>query len=132
MNKIVPWQALVSLIQPHARGAHQVLGVRPPCAVETMLRIHCLQLRWNLSDPATEEALHERPSYHRFVGKDGASTTNGSGERDPEMHQTKKANQWHFGMKAHIGVDANSGLVHTAIGTAANVNDVTQASASVQ
>ena len=43
------------------------------------------------------------------------------------MHQTKKGNQWHFGMKAHIGVDADSGLVHTVIGTAANVNDVTQA-----
>jgi len=45
------------------------------------------------------------------------------------MHQTKKGNQWHFGMKAHIGVDAESGLVHTVVGTAANVNDVTQAGA---
>lgn len=56
-----------------------------------------------------------------------SSTKNSSGERDPEMYQTKKGNQWHFGMKAHIGVDAESGLVHTVIGTAANVNDVTQA-----
>ena len=56
-----------------------------------------------------------------------SSTKNQSGERDPEMHQTKKGNQWHFGMKAHIGVDAESGLVHTVVGTAANVNDVTQA-----
>ena len=55
-----------------------------------------------------------------------SSTENSSGERDPEMHQTKKGNQWHFGMKAHIGVDADSGLVHTVIGTVANVNDVTQ------
>ena len=55
-----------------------------------------------------------------------SSTKNKTGERDPEMHQTKKGNQWHFGMKAHIGVDADSGLVHTVIGTAANVNDVTQ------
>jgi IS5 family transposase len=55
-----------------------------------------------------------------------SSTKNSSGERDPEMHQTRKGNQWHFGMKAHIGVDADSGLVHTVIGTAANVNDVTQ------
>lgn len=54
------------------------------------------------------------------------STKNRTGERDPEMHQTQKGNQWHFGMKAHIGVDADSGLVHTVIGTAANVNDVTQ------
>ena len=58
-----------------------------------------------------------------------SSTKNSSGERDPEMHQTKKGNQWHFGMKAHIGVDADSGLVHTVVGTAANVNDVTQAHA---
>lgn len=57
-----------------------------------------------------------------------SSTKNKNGERDPEMHQTKKGNQWHFGMKAHIGVDADSGLVHTVVGTAANVNDVTQAS----
>jgi IS5 family transposase len=55
-----------------------------------------------------------------------SSTKNSTGERDPEMHQTKKGNQWHFGMKAHIGADAESGLVHTVIGTAANVNDVTQ------
>ena len=54
------------------------------------------------------------------------STKNRTGERDPEMHQTQKGNQWHFGMKAHIGVDADSGLVHTVVGTAANVNDVTQ------
>jgi len=58
-----------------------------------------------------------------------SSTKNQQGERDPEMHQTKKGNQWHFGMKAHIGVDAESGLVHTVLGTAANVNDVTQAGA---
>ena len=55
-----------------------------------------------------------------------SSTKNQDGERDPEMHQTKKGNQWHFGMKAHIGVDADSGLVHSVIGTAANVGDVTQ------
>ena len=165
-------------------GAHQALGGRPPFPVQTMLRIHCLQLWWNLSDPAMEEELHERPLYRRFVGLEGAarmpdettilrfrhllekhelapqvlatinaglarqglmlktgtvvdativaapsSTKNKTGERDPEMHQTKKGNQWHFGMKAHIGVDAESGLVHTVIGTAANVNDVTQAGA---
>jgi len=57
------------------------------------------------------------------------STKNEKGERDPEMHQTKKGNEWHFGLKAHIGVDAESGLVHTVVGTAANVADVTQAQA---
>ena len=181
MEKVVPWAELVALIAPHARGAHQALGGRPPFAVQTMLRIHCLQLWWNLSDPAMEEELHERPLYRQFAGLAGAvrlpdettilrfrhllekhqlapqvlrtinegltskglllktgtlvdasliaapsSTKNHTGERDPEMHQTKKGNQWHFGMKAHIGVDAESGLVHTVIGTPANVNDVTQ------
>lgn len=58
-----------------------------------------------------------------------SSTKNAEQARDPEMHQTKKGNQWHFGMKAHVGVDAESGLVHTVIGTAANVADVTQAGA---
>jgi transposase, IS5 family len=55
-----------------------------------------------------------------------SSTKNASGERDPEMHQTKKGNQWYFGMKAHIGVDAESGLVHTVKGSAANVSDVVE------
>ena len=182
MNQVVPWATLVALIAPFARGAHQALGGRPPFPIETMLRIHCLQLWWNLSDPAMEEELYERPLYRRFAGLDGAarmpdettilrfrhllekhelapqvlaaintglaqqglmlktgtivdatiiaapsSTKNKEGARDPEMHQTKKGNQWHFGMKVHIGVDADSGLVHTVIGTAANVNDVTQA-----
>jgi len=56
------------------------------------------------------------------------STKNASGERDPDMHQSKKGNQWHFGLKAHIGVDAESGLVHTVRATAGNVNDVVEAS----
>lgn len=56
-----------------------------------------------------------------------SSTKNASGQRDPEMHQSKKGNQWYFGMKAHIGVDADSGLVHTVRGTAGNINDVLEA-----
>ncbi len=55
-----------------------------------------------------------------------SSTKNESGARDPEMHQVKKGNQWHFGMKAHIGVDADSGLVHTVVTTPANESDVEQ------
>ena len=58
-----------------------------------------------------------------------SSTKNESGERDPQMKQTKKGNQWYFGMKARVGADACSGLVHTVVGTAANVNDVTVADA---
>ena len=58
-----------------------------------------------------------------------SSTKNDKGERDPEMYQTKKGNQWRFGMNAHIGVDAESGLVHTVTTTPANAHDVTQAHA---
>lgn len=54
------------------------------------------------------------------------STKNREGKRDPEMHQTKKGNEWHFGMKVHSGVDAGSGYVHTITATAANVHDVTE------
>ena len=179
MNCVVPWSALVALIEPHAPRARTG---RPPFAIETMLRVHCLQQWFSLSDAAMQEALHDVPLYREFAGLDGAvvrlpdettilrfrhlleahdlaakmlgvvndilgskglmlrtgtavdatliaapsSTKNKEGTRDPEMHQTKKGNQWHFGMKAHIGVDADSGLVHTVVGTPANVNDVTQ------
>ena len=179
MNRVVPWSALVALIEPHAPRARTG---RPPFPIETMLRVHFLQQWFSLSDPAMEEALHDVPLYRDFTGLDGAaprlpdettilrfrhlleahdlaarmlatvndllqakglmlragtavdatliaapsSTKNNEGKRDPEMHQTKKGNEWHFGMKAHIGVDADSGLVHTVVGTAANVNDVTQ------
>lgn len=96
--------------------------------------------------PVELDQLSRRCSYHRnrhslaasfsrFIcaTADGAiihapsSTKNREGKREPEMHQTKKGNQWYFGMKAHIGVDADSGLVHTVTSTAANVADVTQA-----
>ena len=178
MGQVMPWAELVALIAAHAPVAKTG---RPPFDQELMLRIHCLQQWFGLSDLAAEEALFEMVIYRDFCGlssthripdrvsilrfrhlleahglsprilqiindklsaqglmlKTGtvvdatliaapSSTKNKRGERDPEMHQTKKANQWHFGMKAHIGVDAESGLVHTVIGTAANVNDVTQ------
>ena len=57
------------------------------------------------------------------------STKNKQKARDPEMHQTRKGNQWHFGMKAHIGVDVASGVVHSVVGTAANEADITQMAA---
>ena len=56
-----------------------------------------------------------------------SSTKNEKGERDPEMHQTKKGNQWYFGMKFHIGVDKDTGLIHSVETTAANVHDLTPA-----
>ena len=56
-----------------------------------------------------------------------SSTKNRTGERDTEMHQSKKGNQWYFGTKAHNGVDADTGIVHSMTATAANAHDVTQA-----
>ena len=55
-----------------------------------------------------------------------SSTKNKEHKRDPEMHQTRKGNQWYFGMKAHIGVDLDSGLVHSLTGTAANISDINE------
>ena len=145
-----------------------------------------MQLFYNLSDPAMEDALYDSVAVQRFVGlaardprpdettilnfrhlleqhdlgaallaevtqhlaargvrlREGtivdatiidapASTQNRAQQRDPEMHQVKKGNQWYFGMKAHIGVDAATGLVHSVATTAANVADVTQVNAAV-
>jgi IS5 family transposase len=178
MELVMPWGELLALITPHAPVAKTG---RPAFDLAMMLRIHCLQQWFGLSDLGAEEALFETSFLRDFVGISGteripdrvsilrfrhlleehelspkilavinaklaahglllktgtvvdatliaapSSTKNKTGERDPEMHQAKKGNQWHFGMKAHIGVDAESGLVHTVIGTAANVNDVTQ------
>ena len=54
------------------------------------------------------------------------STKNSTGQRDPEMHQTKKGNQWYHGMKAHVGVDLETGLVHHVTATSANVSDIVE------
>lgn len=55
-----------------------------------------------------------------------SSTKNKTKKRDPEMHSSQKGNAWHFGMKAHIGVDTHSGLVHTVRGTSGNVADIAE------
>ena len=52
-----------------------------------------------------------------------SSTKNRTKERDPEMHQMKKGNQWYFGMKTHLGVDSRTKLIHSVAATAANVHD---------
>jgi len=178
MDNVVPWKALLKVIEPF----YPVAGRgRRPYPLEAMLRVHLMQNWFALSDPAMEEALYEIASLRNFAGlnlnepipdettilnfrhlleehelaedilkevnahlarkglllKRGSivdatiiaapsSTKNAEGERDPEMHQTKKGNQWHFGMKAHIGVDADSGLVHTVTTTPANEADVEQ------
>jgi IS5 family transposase len=178
MGQVVPWTALLALIEPHYPKAGRG---RRPYPLATMLRIHFLQQWYALSDPAMEEALYEIAPLRQFarlslldaipdettmlnfrhlLERNGlaakmltavnadlsrrglllrqgtmvdatiihapTSTKNGSGTRDPDMHQTRKGNQWFFGLKAHIGVDRDSGLVHTVVTTAANVHDVTQ------
>lgn len=156
MERVVPWAALVQIVEPHCPRAKTG---RPPMPVEAMLRIHYLQQWFGLSDPAMEEALHDVPLYREFAKCDGAmarlpdettilrfryllerhslapdmlrlvndilqakglmlrtgtavdatlisapsSTRNASGERDSEMKQTKKGNNWYFGMKAYKG-----------------------------
>lgn len=78
-----------------------------------------LKFRRQLEESKLTERIFAAPS----------STKNQGGERDPEMHQTQKGNQWHCGMKLHIGVDADTGIAHTLVTTPASTNDVTQAHA---
>jgi len=99
--------------------------------------MYFVQHWFNLADEACEDALLDSPALRRFVGIDlgrervadatiiaaPSSTKNAQGGRDPEMHQTKKGQQWHFGMKMHIGLDSKTGLAHSAVVTAANVHD---------
>ena len=178
MDALIPWARLEQRIRPVYSAGERG---RPPYPLSVMLRIHCVQLFYNLSDPAMEDALYDSVAVQRFVGfaargsrpdettilnfrhrlerhglgddllaeitrhlatqgvqlREGtivdatiidapASTANRAQQRDPAMHQVKKGNQWYFGMKAHIGVDAVTGLVHRVATTAANVADVTQ------
>jgi IS5 family transposase len=179
MDQLIPWKRLEKKIKPYYPKNGQG---RQPYPMSTMLRIHCMQLFYNLSDPAMEDALYEIESMRRFAGlrlsdrlpdettilnfrhllerhnlgkklfdevnrhlrsegltlREGSivdatiiaaptSTKNKSGKRDPEMHQVKKGNEWHFGMKMHIGVDDALGLIHSVSTTAANAHDITQA-----
>jgi len=179
MTRVVPWQKLIALIEPHYPKGKTG---RPPFGIATMLRIHFMQQWFSLSDPAMEEALHDIPLYREFALLEGGvrrlpdestilrfrhlleahalsgamlatvneilqakglmlkvgsavdatliaapSSTKKPGTRDPEMRQTQKGGSWYFGMKAHIGVDADSGLVHTVKCTSANVHDITVA-----
>lgn len=179
IDKLIPWRRLESRIKRHY---FKNKTGRPPYPLHVMLRVHCLQVIYNYSDPAMEDALYEIESLRRFSGlrlseripdettilnfrhlleahglgqtlfdeinthlsekgyllRQGTivdatlieaptSTKNKEKQRDPEMQQTKKGNQWYFGMKLHIGVDADSGLVHSAVATSANEHDITQA-----
>ena len=178
MDALIPWGKLEQRIAPfYPKGK----GGRPPYPLAVMLKVHCMQLFYNLSDPAMEDALYEIESMRRFAGlklsgplpdettilnfrrllennelcevifqtinqhlsekglflREGtivdasiidapSSTKNNTGQRDPEMHQTKKGNQWYFGMKMHIGVDDVSGAIHSLETTPANHHDITQ------
>ena len=179
MDGLIPWERLESRIEPFYPKAGRG---RRPYPLRSMLRVHCVQLFYNLSDPGMEDLLYEVESVRRFAGlrltgplpdettilhfrhllerhglgealfaeinahlaslgrrlKTGtivdasiidapSSTKNRERARDPEMHQTKKGNQWYFGMKAHIGMDAESGLAHSLATTAANGADVSHA-----
>lgn len=179
MDRAVPWAELMAVVEPYYPKASEA-GGRPPIPLERMLRIYFLQLWFNLSDPAMEEALYDSVAMRSFAGIDlgveaapdettlckfrhllerqklgkkllatvnehlkrqgikiangtivdatiisaPSSTKNKDGERDPEMHQTAKGQQWYFGMKAHVGVDSRSKLIHTILASAANVADV--------
>ncbi len=179
LEVLVPWPRLEERIRPHYFRSQRG---RRPYPLSVMLRVHIIQLCYNLSDPAMEDLLYEAESVRRFarlrlsepipdestilhfrhllerhqlgqglfeeikehLAEQGvrlqegtivdatiiaapSSTKNRSGERDPEMRQVKKGNQYHFGMKLHIGVDAKTGLVHSLSTTSANVHDVTEA-----
>ena len=179
MDALLPWPRMLAVIEPvYPKSGNG----RRPYPLETMLRIHCIQQWYNLSDGAMEDALYEIASMRLFaklsldqaipdrttimnfrhrleqhqlarqlfesinqwlsdagimmtqgtlvdatIIEAPSSTKNKRQQRDPEMHQTKKGNQWHFGMKAHIGVDAKSGLTHSLATTAANEHDLNQA-----
>src|SRR5919112_924748 len=118
MEQAVPWSRLVARLAPlYPKGERG----RPPIGLERMLRVYFVQQWYGLSDEGLEDALYDSQALRGFAGMQL--------NRDPEMHQTKKGNQWHFGMKAHIGVDVASGLVHTVVGSAANEADITQTAA---
>lgn len=114
MNTIMPWSDLCAVIEP---VYPKVVGGRPPIGLERMLRIHFLQHGFNLADLACEAALDAT-----IIGAP-SSTKNKEGKHDPGMHQSRKGQQWCFGMKLHIGVDSQSGLAHHAVVTSANVHD---------
>ncbi len=67
MNRVVPWAELAAVVAPHYQPA---ATDRPQTEVELLLRLHCLQLWYNLSDPGLEDAVHDRLSFQRFLRLD--------------------------------------------------------------
>jgi IS5 family transposase len=161
MEAVMPWHALIASIEPHDPKAINK-GSRPPHLLVTMPRIYSLQQWYWLSDPAilTFRHLVEKHglgeqifdtvkahlSARGMTMRQGtivdatliaapSSTKNKVGKRDPEMHQTKKGNQWYhryaegcgYGMQVHAGVNKDSGLIHSVVVTTANVHYLTPA-----
>ena len=123
MDALIRWERLLEEIRPYYPKAGKG---RAPYGLESMLRVHCVQLFYNLSDPATEGMLYEIERVRRFTGISLSKVPDDrKRERDPEMKQVRrKGNQWHFGMKLHVGVDDQSGLVHSLATTSANMHDL--------
>ena len=151
IDRIVPFEDWIALIQPHYYKGERG---NKPYDLERMLRIYLVQNLYNLSDMVTVAEVIDSRAFSDFCGVESSnqvvslleqrglilkkgtivdstfieapsSTKNKKKERDPDAHSAKKGNVWHFGYKAHIGVDSDSGLVHTLKATAANEHDVT-------
>jgi IS5 family transposase len=109
------------------------LGSAPAPDETTILRFRHLLEQHNIGPEILETVNHHLESkvirittgtiVDATIIQAPSSTKNQSGERDPEMHQTRKGNQWYFGLKAHIGVDSREGVVHSVATTAASVAD---------
>jgi IS5 family transposase len=132
MNLVVPWKELTGLIQPFAPASKTG---RPPFPIVTMLRIHFMQQWFGLSDPAMEEALHDMALFREFTQLDAGATRLPDESTILRFRHLLEANNLAsqilatVNAKAHIGADAESGLVHPVTGTAANEPDITQAHA---
>ena len=102
----------------------------PSCAYQHRLEEHKLaeQILQTVNELLTERGLLLKvgTAIDATLIAAPISTKNKNKARDPEMHSSKKGNQWYFGMKAHIGVDADSGLVHSVRGTSGHVSDIAE------
>ena len=141
IERIMPWGELEELVRPcYYEGKRG----NKPYDLELMLRIHLLQNLYNLSDEGARNeqffALVVKTLTDRgLILKKGtivdstiieapSSTKNKEKQRDPDAHSVKKGSDWYFGYKAHVGVDKDSGIVHTLEVTGANEHDVSMTS----
>ena len=114
IDRIMPWGEPEELVRPcYYEGKRG----NKPHDLELMLRIHLLQNLYTLSDEGTRNEVVDSRAFSDFCGVE-------SSNQIPDAHSTKKGNTWHFGYKAHIGVDKDSGIVHSVEVTSANIHDV--------